>query len=292
MSRLQKKCLLGSALSHALLLVLLLIGPAFFVSKPKPAEDLPVLDYIPAKLIDEAFFGGGAPRATTPPPANPPRTEPPAARPPPRKATPQSSKPAATRQPEPPATKADPVPPKVAAPTTATRRPAPRPKPRIDFSNVVTRDDSGQLVSKTQREQAEAEARARQAAERQARLQSALQNLRANLSTDTEIQPLGAGGLAYANYAQAIKSIYQQAWQEPAEAASDRDEVEVEVLIARDGAVLSARITKKSGNPALDKSVRQALDRVRQVPPFPEGATDDKRSFNILFRLKANRLSG
>jgi TonB family protein len=292
MSRLQKRCLIGSALSHALLLVLLLIGPAFFVSKPKPAEDLPVLDYIPAKLIDEAFFGGGGPRATAPPPATPPRTEPPAPRPRPREANPQPSKPIVTRPPESPVAKADPPPPKAAAPKASPPTPAPRPKPKIDLSNVVTRDDSGQLVSKAQRERAEAEARARQAAEQHARVQSVLQHLQANLSADTEIQPLGAGGLAYANYAQAIKSIYQQAWQEPTEAASERDEVEVEVIIARDGAVLSARITKKSGNPALDKSVRQALDRVKQVPPFPEGATEDKRTFNILFRLKANRLSG
>ncbi len=67
MNRLQKKCVIGTAGVHLLLIVILFVGPAFFYSKPK-ADDLQVLDVIPANLIDAAFNSGVA-NAAPPPPA-------------------------------------------------------------------------------------------------------------------------------------------------------------------------------------------------------------------------------
>ena len=67
MNRLQKKCVIATAGIHLLLMVILFVGPAFFYSKPK-ADDLQVLDVIPANLIDAAFNSGVA-NATPPPPA-------------------------------------------------------------------------------------------------------------------------------------------------------------------------------------------------------------------------------
>ena len=67
MNRLQKKCVIATAGVHLLLLLILIVGPAFFYSKPK-ADDLQVLDVIPANLIDAAFNSGVA-NATPPPPA-------------------------------------------------------------------------------------------------------------------------------------------------------------------------------------------------------------------------------
>jgi len=75
MNRLQKKCVMATAGVHLLLLVILFVGPAFFYSRPK-ADDLQVLDVIPAHLIDAAFNSGVA-NATPPPPA--PVTPPPPA---------------------------------------------------------------------------------------------------------------------------------------------------------------------------------------------------------------------
>ena len=66
MNRLQKKCVLGTAGVHLLLLVILFVGPAFFYSRPKP-DDMQVLDVIPANLIDAAFNSGVA-NAVPPPP--------------------------------------------------------------------------------------------------------------------------------------------------------------------------------------------------------------------------------
>ena len=78
MNRLQKKCILATAGIHLLLLVILLVGPAFFEPRPKP-DDLQVLDVIPANLIDAPFTSGvrnaqppaPTPVATPPPPSTP-----------------------------------------------------------------------------------------------------------------------------------------------------------------------------------------------------------------------------
>ena len=67
MNRLQKKCVIATAGVHLLLLVILIVGPAFFEPRPK-ADDMQVLDVIPANLIDAAF-NSGVRDAQPPPPA-------------------------------------------------------------------------------------------------------------------------------------------------------------------------------------------------------------------------------
>ena len=56
MNRLQKKCVMATTGFHLLLLVILFVGPAFFWSREKP-DDTPVLDMIPANLVDTATTG-------------------------------------------------------------------------------------------------------------------------------------------------------------------------------------------------------------------------------------------
>ena len=80
MNRLQKKCLIATVGVHLLLLLILIVGPAFFAPRPK-ADDLQVLDVIPANLIDAAFSSGVANAAPPPPapvtPPTPPTPPPP-----------------------------------------------------------------------------------------------------------------------------------------------------------------------------------------------------------------------
>ena len=64
------------------------------------------------------------------------------------------------------------------------------------------------------------------------------------------------------------------------------------MTIQKSGEILSARISKRSGFPALDKSVEAAIARVKRVRPFPEGATEDQRTYVIPFNLKAKRQTG
>src|SRR5712671_207825 len=62
MNRVQKKCLIASLALHALLCVILLVGPAFLSSNPK-GVDQPTLEVIPSKVVDSLFSGGGNPKA-------------------------------------------------------------------------------------------------------------------------------------------------------------------------------------------------------------------------------------
>ena len=66
MNRLQKKCFLASTGLHLLLLVVLLVGPAFTASRSKP-DNMPVLDFVALKTVDDALSGGGNPNAKPPP---------------------------------------------------------------------------------------------------------------------------------------------------------------------------------------------------------------------------------
>src|SRR6266567_653208 len=91
MNRLQKKCFIASAGLHLLLVIILLIGPAFLGSREK-AVTLQYIDIIPAKIIDAPFVGGGNPNAKPPPPTpqvQTPVIQPPAPQPlPPEKSSP------------------------------------------------------------------------------------------------------------------------------------------------------------------------------------------------------------
>ena len=107
MNRLQKKCVIVTAGVHLLLLLILIVGPAFFSPKPKE-DDLQVLDVIPANLID-ANASSGVANAQLPPPepvVRPPEPEPAKVEPPkpvikdPEKSLTPPDKPKEVRKPE------------------------------------------------------------------------------------------------------------------------------------------------------------------------------------------------
>jgi TonB family protein len=254
MNRLQKKCVIATTGIHLLLIVILFVGPAFFYSKPK-ADDLQVLDVIPANLID-APFNSGVANATPPPPA--PVTPP---QPPP-------SVPEKMEQPKP-------VKETVKAPMPAEKPDANEPR-KIQIST--------QLVARTAPETfPNAAARARA-------IRGALRNLKSNLKPGTTIDMPGNSSVAYADYGQVVKSIYDQAWTPPANIANDNENVIVNVTIASDGAVISARIVTPSGDANVDASVQHTLERVKFIAPFPNGAAEKERPYTINFNPKVKRM--
>ena len=129
-------------------------------------------------------------------------------------------------------------------------------------------------------------------------LVSALNNTRgklgSGLSSGTDVRmPAGQGGgsgASYANYAQEIQRRYKAAYDRALMAAGDiadgQTQVETSIVILRDGTVLNSSIVKPSGNAELDKLTRRVLDSIRDLPAFPAGATDSRRTFNIIFDLK------
>jgi len=60
----------------------------------------------------------------------------------------------------------------------------------------------------------------------------------------------------------------------------------------RDGTVISGKVVNSSGNAALNKLVKRVLDAVTFIAPFPEGAKDSQRTFNIIFDLKPTKAIG
>ena len=101
----------------------------------------------------------------------------------------------------------------------------------------------------------------------------------------------GGGGEVYASYDQAVRSAYWHAWRPPQDTATDNAITRATVTIASDGSVLSARIIQPSGDASVDRSVRETLDRVTYIAPFPQGAKDKQRTYTIKFDLKARRLT-
>ena len=316
MSRLQKKCFIASASLHFLLFALLVFGPAFISSTSRRTDNLPMLDVIPAKLIDDAMSGGGQPAAAkqteTPPeskaPADPvtvppaPKLEPPVpvlveskpkptiekveTKTEPRRPEKQTTKLTKTKPPDP-----EKPPPKKNEKSDAAKDAKTKHEPTVDLKPAV-RSTAESLARKAK---AEAAAKAREAAEEwKGQISKSLQALRSDLSPSTTIEAVGTGGEAYANYSQAIKTIYTEAWLTPDDVTDDAATVRVEVTIARDGRIVSSSVLKRSGISSLDKSVQAALDRVerRRLPPFPEGASDTQRTFKINFNLKTKRSLG
>lgn len=274
MNRLAKKCLIASAAMHSLLFVILLVGPAF-LSKKNAANDMPVLDVIPSKLVDELMSGGGNPNAKPPPPA--PLPEPVKPEPKPEKVV----------KPEP--VVKEPV--KIVKPELVPdEKVTQKPKPQISIK-LVTRSDTDPKAREQAKAEAQAKARA-DAAKRAAEFKTALRSLKDGLSSSTTVEMPGPGGEAYANYAQVVKSVYEQAWIAPDDVADENAMTKVSVTIYREGTVKSAHIIRDSGNTSVDRSVQSTLQRVKFIAPFPEGAKEHERTFIINFNLKAKRSLG
>jgi TonB family protein len=180
--------------------------------------------------------------------------------------------------------------------------PKPKPKPQphkieVDLKPIVRKntpvvDNAAAEAEKAAKEAAKAAKQARDA--RIKAIREAANSIRENTAavTTTVFGPTGDSTTAVANYANVVKSVYTQAWTPPTDTASDDANVKVSVTIANDGRVISAHIVDRSGDGSVDKSVQRTLDRVTQLKPFPDGATDKERTYIINFNLKAKRLLG
>jgi TonB family protein len=290
MDRLQKKCAIASTGMHLLLLVILMVGPAFFTSK-QTAPDLAVIDFVPFKTVDALVTGGGNPNAT--PPAAPPQAPPQQPQPQPQPAPPKPA-PAPKIQ--------EPAPAKETMPPKETPRPAVKDsdsleaseKPRKEFNFVPKNRDNFNKAKET----SEADKRQKQlgesrkfAAQQVAKAAAALGNSLSS-GTSVELKGPGGGGLPYASFLQAVMNAYDRAWHLPAGVADNDAATLVSVTIARDGTVVSARIIQHSGNKEVDRSVQSAIDRVTYAAPLPEDSRESQRTVEINFNVKAKRLAG
>jgi TonB family protein len=258
MNRLQKKCVVFSSALHLLLLLVLVVGPGFVSSTGRDYKPAPLLDFTPVITTDEQKQGGGSPTGGPPPPVAPPTPTP--------------------RPPEP-----------APAPTQARTEPAPAPVPAtrptgpIVSTDLVRRPRPGAKALARARAEQEAQQDAQWRREVASAVGRTASGISSSGTTSLELKGPGGGGVPYANFDQAVVTAYTRAWLVPDGILDKNATVETLVVIARDGTVVSARITRSSGNAELDASVRRAFDRVQKVPPLPATSRESQREVPINF---------
>lgn len=290
MNRLQKKCMIISAGIHLLLAVMLILGPGF-LSLRSHDNAPPLLKFIPGATVEAIMSGGGDSSVKSPPAEarspEPPVTPTPVVTPPAQE-TPQPpvERVQPPRQPE---KELPPVPKEPTRVNTPAIDPTPvKPAPRKPHEiKVDTRIVTSSTVDAKARREAQAKAAAAAEQKRLANIAAAFgrasTGIRGGVSDGVKVNVSpgpGGGGVSYGNIKSAIYTKYYDAWNVP-DGAPDLT-VWVSITLAKDGTVVTARITKRSGNADLDESVQSTLDRVRYVAPLPEGS-EDPREFPFGF---------
>ncbi|MGB0586817.1 MAG: TonB family protein [Limisphaerales bacterium] len=270
MTRLLKKCIFLSIGLHVLVAALLIAVAAFFITKPEKVA--PTLSMIAPEVLDNLLNPQSAPvqpRVTPTPPQPPVQRnrvpEPPTPRPP-KKVAPVPT----------------PAPPKKVTPIKKTTPPKSTPakkRPPIKINASTKTVNGGGSTSRSPvappiRPSVNTEG-----------LGKTVKNLRTQLSAGIKVNVSGANAAAFTSYAQYVVSVYRRTWEPliPKTLARSRVAV-VSVTVDRTGKVISARVVRKTGDAALDRSVQSALDRVRSIgKPFPSGSNDSKRTFTLDF---------
>lgn len=189
--------------------------------------------------------------------------------------------------------------------------PAKSTKPTAPAKSTVKIANTQHLVSRqaelsTQaREKADADARTKARADEHAaqfarqqlaaKMKSIIGGLQGGLSAPVHVQVdagSGPNALAFLDYGQDMVRLYEQMWIVPPNLSEAHAVVSVTVTVARDGRVLTWRVNRPTGNAAVDKSVRETLEKVRQFEAFPASFRESQRTFNLDFNLKAKRSSG
>ncbi|MDB6018997.1 MAG: TonB family protein [Pedosphaera sp.] len=305
MNRLQKKCFIAATALHMLLLGILLFGSAFFVPSRKADTQQMLKAYDPSLVTDALNSSGGNPNVSAVPPSAPAPAPPappvPQVQPPTPAPTPAPPKVEVPKVVEPPKVKPlltpkdlDPIKPK------ETVRETPKPTPPKLAINPDELKPIKRPAIKPDKDSSNSDAKAKlAAADAKRRLAKefgkSITSLSKDLSSITAVEPLpgpGGGGPLSAAYKDVVASTYTAAWSPPADLSDESATVTVSVTIASDGHVANGHITKPSGNAAMDRSIRNTLETVTFIQPFPEGATDRERTYNIKFNLQAKRLIG
>jgi TonB family protein len=266
MNRLQKKCVIVSAGLHLSLLLILVVGPAFFSREEKP-QTFQLIMINPDRVTDGRTTGGNA--NTQPPPPPPPAQQ--------QKSNPAHSEPDPVKQ----------EPPRIVKNTDSLA--VQKKQPQISTKLVVRNRSPEKETTKTPSPQSN------NTADTNKKFNETIKSIQSGLSSSTpiDINPgPGGGGPVSGNYRDLVGSIYWSAWTLPVSTERENSIVEAVVTISRDGKVISARITQPSGDSQVDASVRRTLDRVTFIAPFPEGTSDRERTYPLNFDLKMKRLEG
>ncbi|MBI1841500.1 MAG: TonB C-terminal domain-containing protein, partial [Verrucomicrobia bacterium] len=140
----------------------------------------------------------------------------------------------------------------------------------IDPTKTVVRNNEDTKRRARQKAQEDADLKARQEAyertkaatdARRRAFQESLASLGTGFSKDkgVAVEVGGPGGEAYANYGSFVKQAYDSAWIVASSLGDDDVTAEVTVVVLKSGEIASARISRRSSLPALDKTIETAL---------------------------------
>jgi TonB family protein len=88
-------------------------------------------------------------------------------------------------------------------------------------------------------------------------------------------------------YRALIKQCIQSSWKKPPIPAGEKIYTEVEIKISESGTVTFLRISRPSGDPAMDNSVEQAVRSTPRLPkPLPAGLGSPDYTVIIQFKLE------
>ena len=308
MSRFEKKCFIGSATFHGLLLVVFLFGAAFSSQNP-PSDAGPVVTMIPNP--GAASSGNGVPPPAQPVKPAPPEPDPEPPKPKPeqvKQPDPEPVKPKQPKRDEPKETEKEkgelPVPIKKSNDKKLVKEVPKTNSPSPLISKTIRRDELVDPVAKriaeAQRKKDLQMAQAVKAAEdaRRADAISAINSIvkggnGTGLASNTRVTTLtpgggigGGDGVASGRYGDGLKAIYDSKWVLPTDAFDDEASASVRVTVKRDGTVVSSAITKPSGNTSFDRSVKAVLNNVTRVLPFPPEMKEPERVFTWRFEKR------
>ena len=125
-------------------------------------------------------------------------------------------------------------------------------------------------------------------------------DIKSRLASKIPAEPGGGGGDGAGNagrpdgvaddfswYRALIKQSIQSAWKKPPIPAGEKIYTEVEIKISEAGAVTFVRISRPSGDPAMDNSVEQAVRSTPRLPkPLPAGLGSPDYTVIIQFKLE------
>lgn len=298
MNRFQKKCFIISAGLHLLLAIMAIVGSAFLAAGGKP-DNSPILDFVSPDMIptDGNVSGGGGPMMRPPsqqpqvpeqpmqPPAAPPQVQQPVVQPKPVQVQPPP-KTEIVKAPEPQKI--------VKSPDAVEAPPKPTKRPIVVNTDVVT--GTSKNLQKAREDQLRADKEKKEAADKQRRLAALFDNATTSIKTGTSKgtdikfnNGFGTPGPAYASWLSIVKTIYYNDWKDRATdgLTDDSAQAEATVVIARDGTVIRAEITKSSGNSAVDRSIQSTLNHVKFTSRFPDSSKEDQTELILEFSVKA-----
>ncbi len=88
----------------------------------------------------------------------------------------------------------------------------------------------------------------------------------------------------YNSYFGQVYSALYGMWHEPN--LSQAYATSIEIVVSKGGWIKSKRITRKSGNSIMDKSVQAMLDRLRKLPPLPSSTKDSELKIEVTLQLE------